>query len=95
MKIVSLLQHYSKYLLNINLGNPYDLDVNSQWKFFIRGRVALVGLTCLLPSYFGLAMGLVFKSDPLTLVSPQTESSSPNSPRTTDAFIWDDPHQDE
>lgn len=47
------------------------------------------------PSYFGLAMGLVLKSDPFTLVSPQTESSGPNSRGTTDAFLWDDPNQDE
>ena len=47
------------------------------------------------PSYFGLAMGLVLKSDLLTMVSSQTESSGPNSRRTTDAFLRDDPNQDE
>ena len=40
-------------------------------------------------------MVLVLKSDPFTLVSPQTESSGPNSWGTTDAFLWDDPNQDE
>lgn len=37
----------------------------------------------------------MLKSDPFTLVSPQTESSGPNSRRTTDAFLCDDPDKDE
>ena len=44
MKIVSRIQQY-KYLLNINLGTPYDLLVLANENFFIGGRVALVGLT--------------------------------------------------
>ena len=40
-------------------------------------------------------MGLVLKSDLLPMVSSQTESSGPNSRGTTDAFLRDDPNQDE
>lgn len=41
----SRIQHY-KYLLNINLGTPYDLLVLANGNFLIGSRVALVGLTC-------------------------------------------------
>jgi len=64
-------------------------------KIFYSGQ-GCFGWANLLPqAILALLMGLVLKSDPFTLVSPQTESSGPNSRRTTDAFLWDDPNQDE
>lgn len=62
---------------------------------FYWGQGCLGWANLLPPSNFCLAMSLVLKSDPFTLVSAQTESSGPNSRRTTDAFLWDDPDQDE